>query len=227
MKEKLTKFLKHALGEIMLVMIGILLALQVGDWSEDYKKSKDEKLLLQQLNKEFTDNRNQIKTVVLNHQNALDACDQILAMMPMNPKTVHLDSLASYIDTTFIKFTFNPSQGTINSLISTKSFDIISNKKLRIMLLQWEDLVEDYEEEELSASAFVENEFEPYINRHLSRLQGFKHKQTDLDFLTHIPFENMVYSRRFGLEAILHLDGELGKVEKAIEAIIALSAPKR
>jgi len=35
---KTTNYIKYAIGEIVLVMIGILLALQVNNWNENRKK---------------------------------------------------------------------------------------------------------------------------------------------------------------------------------------------
>ena len=42
---KIGNYLKYALGEILLVMIGILLALQVNNWNEDRKKKIKEQNL--------------------------------------------------------------------------------------------------------------------------------------------------------------------------------------
>ena len=38
------KYLKYAIGEVVLVMVGILLALQVNNWNEDRKETKFEKI---------------------------------------------------------------------------------------------------------------------------------------------------------------------------------------
>lgn len=45
-ENKTGKYLKYALGEIILVMIGILLALQVNNWNEHKKETKQERELL-------------------------------------------------------------------------------------------------------------------------------------------------------------------------------------
>ena len=42
-ENKTGKYLKYALGEILLVMIGILLALQVNNWREDRAILKQER----------------------------------------------------------------------------------------------------------------------------------------------------------------------------------------
>jgi len=46
-KGNLKKYLIYAIGEILLVMIGILLALQVNNWNEDRKDKKVEKQILE------------------------------------------------------------------------------------------------------------------------------------------------------------------------------------
>lgn len=43
------KYLKYALGEILLVMIGILLALQVNNWNEERLLDIEERAVLEEL----------------------------------------------------------------------------------------------------------------------------------------------------------------------------------
>ena len=53
MENKTSKYLKYAIGEIVLVVIGILIALQINNWNETRKDNKKEIYLLTQLQKEF------------------------------------------------------------------------------------------------------------------------------------------------------------------------------
>jgi len=48
-QNRTSKYLKYALGEILLVMIGILLALQVNNWNEERKRFKSELITLKEL----------------------------------------------------------------------------------------------------------------------------------------------------------------------------------
>nr|WP_170063207.1 DUF6090 family protein [Polaribacter porphyrae] len=43
MQNKISKYFKYAIGEIVLVVIGILIALQINNWNEDKKSIKQEK----------------------------------------------------------------------------------------------------------------------------------------------------------------------------------------
>ena len=46
MKNKTSTYLKYALGEIILVVIGILLALQINNWNENRKANEIENSIL-------------------------------------------------------------------------------------------------------------------------------------------------------------------------------------
>lgn len=46
---KTTKYLKYAIGEIVLVVIGILIALQINNWNEERKQDHNIKLALQEV----------------------------------------------------------------------------------------------------------------------------------------------------------------------------------
>ncbi|NVK48257.1 MAG: hypothetical protein HWE09_00720 [Cyclobacteriaceae bacterium] len=54
-QNRITRYLAYALGEILLVMVGILLALQVNNWNEYQKERKLEQVFLKKLTKDLTD----------------------------------------------------------------------------------------------------------------------------------------------------------------------------
>nr|WP_281397818.1 DUF6090 family protein [Winogradskyella flava] len=56
-QNKMGKYLKYAIGEILLVVIGILIALQINNWNENRKESLEESSILQNLYDEFSENK--------------------------------------------------------------------------------------------------------------------------------------------------------------------------
>ena len=67
------KYLKYAIGEIMLVVIGILLAVQINQWNTGRINSGKEKAILSQLHAEFLENKMQL-------ENVWNAIDEIIAL---------------------------------------------------------------------------------------------------------------------------------------------------
>ncbi len=222
-----TNYLKYAIGEVLLVMIGILLALQVNNWNEQRKNSTKEARVLRQLHLEFIANKAQLQEVVSHHRKAFDAVDKILDIMPIDIEHVNLDSLGRYINQMRSWWTFNPSQGTINTLTSTSSFNVISNKELRELLLQWDDMVNDYTEEEITSAVFSKNQYSDYLRHHIHYGHKLRRVKSELTFLNSHLFENIIREQRVFLREILgeknDTTKELYKVVKTIDKIIELS----
>ncbi|MDX1591318.1 MAG: DUF6090 family protein [Balneolaceae bacterium] len=52
-ENKIRKYILYAIGEILLVVIGILIALQVNNWNEQRKRQNEEKQYLAALHSDF------------------------------------------------------------------------------------------------------------------------------------------------------------------------------
>jgi hypothetical protein len=55
-KGKTSNYFKYAIGEIILVVIGILIALQINTWSNNRELKKEELKVMKSLHKEFSEN---------------------------------------------------------------------------------------------------------------------------------------------------------------------------
>ena len=61
---KTYKYFKYAVGEVVLVMIGILLALQVNNWNEERKAREQTKILLAEVAQELSQNIHKSEVVM-------------------------------------------------------------------------------------------------------------------------------------------------------------------
>ena len=78
-KNKTGKYLKYAIGEIVLVVIGILIALSINDWNETRLKSEKEVIVLANIHREFKANKVQLDKGIINHKTAHSSCAKSLA----------------------------------------------------------------------------------------------------------------------------------------------------
>jgi len=228
MENKTSKYLKYAIGEIVLVVIGILLALQISEWNTNYKRHKEEVQLLKDIHKEFLENKEQLKLVKSYHVMTYKATETLLNMLPIDLSKIKIDSLVSLLDKIYYNWTFNPQMSTINTLINTSSFDLISNVELRKLLQNWTDLYLDYNEDEIAARYQVINFHRPYMIKHyetryLKNRRPFE--ELNWDFLQSIEFKNLVGIRYHNLNEILKGEqADLKILSQTIDKIIELTA---
>lgn len=74
-----TEYLLYATGEILLVVIGILLALQINNWNEDRKELEFEQYILNEIHTNLQQDQEQISQSLAYRVEAQTAIEQILA----------------------------------------------------------------------------------------------------------------------------------------------------
>ncbi|EDP71546.1 hypothetical protein FBALC1_03642 [Flavobacteriales bacterium ALC-1] len=225
---KTGKYFKYAIGEIILVVIGILIALQINNWNENRINSNKETAILANIHKEFKQNQKQLDSVVFSHRRSHSNSAKIIKLFPITtkPKPAVLDSLSYQLFWSYGGVTFNPSQTSINALASTSSFDIIKNKTLRDLLISWNDLITDYQEEELRSRDYIINQYDAYMSKHFDWKYNFKDERNNFDALQTLEFEYLIKNNYDLVDQILNSSGELQKVQETLDNIIELSKPK-
>lgn len=141
---KTFKYLKYAIGEIILVMIGILLALQVNNWNERRKGKIVEQQILVQLIEEYTSNLEQLEGKIHVRKSIIDASIDVLTYID-NPININKDSLIFRLAKLGYDPTFDPIH---NDLISSGNIRLIKNSNLRKLLSNWSSDVVSVQEME-------------------------------------------------------------------------------
>jgi hypothetical protein len=146
-KGKTGKYLKYALGEIVLVVIGILIALSLNNWKENKKEQQEEYLALKSLHSEFIESRKRFNLIQGHNEYIFDGMRNLLKILDENSATDSLaDSIYINLDiSSWSSPTFEPSRGIINSLINSGKLNIISNENLKVQLVQWNDQVINFQ----------------------------------------------------------------------------------
>ena len=79
MENKTGKYFKYAIGEILLVVIGILFALQINQWNENRKENNALKTLTENLNNEFQKNLKELEIDLQRVKNAITSSNTLLS----------------------------------------------------------------------------------------------------------------------------------------------------
>lgn len=132
-ENKYIKYIFYALGEIVLVVIGILIALSINNWNEDKKDSIKEVQILNQLKDEYNSNLLQLEQKVLLRESIIRASREIIGFVD-NPLKINSDSLISRIAVLINDPTFDPIN---NDLINSGNLRLIKNERLKQLLANW------------------------------------------------------------------------------------------
>ena len=195
-ENKFSKYLLYAIGEIVLVVIGILIALQINNWNENRKQNIREYAVLEELKQGLEANKNILEKRKLRFKQLQYRSKKLITHL--EAKRTYHDSLDTYFAAPVNNLSFGISYASFENLKS-QGLDIISNKDLRL------DLVKLYEEdfwilkdqETKMANAFT-NATLPFTRRHFRPIEGAGYKPNDYDkILNNKEFKNLLYESNF------------------------------
>jgi len=142
MENKTGKYLKYAIGEIVLVVIGILIALQINNWNQNRIQEKETKTLLSNLKLDVEEDikslENQINLLKLRQ----DWANYILESIDSQKVT---DSSTFILSMSRVGFIFNYSQTfpTYTEIVSSGKLSYIKSEKLKNALAKYQTQVDN------------------------------------------------------------------------------------
>ena len=140
---KTGKYLKYAIGEIILVVIGILIALSINTWNENRKDEKKEQLILKSLKVNLYENLKLLNLAEKATTDAYNASLNLHELITPNIGRVNKIEIDSLISTMFDYFSFDANSGTINEIINSGQLNIIQNEELKNQISNWSGIVDD------------------------------------------------------------------------------------
>lgn len=127
-ESKFSKYLLYAIGEIILVVIGILIALQINTWNENNKRKKKEQVLLHELKDNLKSDLRDLDFNILNNGKLTRSNEMI--KKALEQKIPYNDSLKSHFGNILGNYLLTENTAAWENLKST-GLDLISNNSLR------------------------------------------------------------------------------------------------
>ena len=129
------KYIWFAILEVLLVVIGILIALQVNNWTEKQKLRTIEKSVLMDLRSELYANITRLDSIINERENVLAAGRLLLEQSGPDASwdsEVNFDSLLFKIIVSGWKFF--PESGVVTDILNSGKLNVIQNDSLRYMI---------------------------------------------------------------------------------------------
>ena len=143
-------FFRDAVRDLVVVVVGILVALWLESWWQDLGDRREEQQILEDLREEFAANAEELtdrlQTWRIVRQNKIDA-HQLMGG-PINDETV--SALEEILNRSGAggRFFFDPRHGQLTSVINSGKLGLISNPDLRAMIADWPAAVADHDFDE-------------------------------------------------------------------------------
>lgn len=163
MNHRFVRYFLYALGEIALVVIGILIALYVNERQEWREDRRQERAYLIELQQDLERNLEELERVIAKSQNVVIGSDSLIAYSRRAPKDIPDERMVQYVDHVMGYTKHMTQQGTIEDLMGSGRLEVIRNDTIRRAIATWEADLKLMRELEVDAKASFLNLVE-YLN---------------------------------------------------------------
>lgn len=139
---KFSKYLLYAIGEIILVVIGILVALSLNNWNQNRIEIKKEINSLKNLSLDLEEQAALLDTYIMLESTFYNAGHQILKHYEKHKGFLKIDSILPNLNSLATRNTFNPINTTYEELIATGNIRIIQNETIKREIIRYYNALE-------------------------------------------------------------------------------------
>lgn len=165
-ENKFSKYVLYALGEIILVVVGILIALQINTWSQNRQNRIQEQQILSQLLIEYENNLNQLNQKIFIRDEVISSSFKLLSYKNVEMQNNVADSFNLHMSRMITRPTFDPELGVTTELTSSGKLYLITNPSLRNNITSFPSFLGELREEEMVTFDIIEERFIPFIMEH-------------------------------------------------------------
>jgi len=134
---KTGKYLKYAIGEIILVVIGILIALQVNNWNTNRIDNQELQKSLENLNAEFTINEQILSKAIKANDSVIETGKYILNLMNLKREILESENTDKLLYDIFEEGSLQVSENSILEILESNKLQKIKNDSLKNLILEW------------------------------------------------------------------------------------------
>ena len=181
---KTGKYVKYAIGEIVLVVIGILIALQINNWNEDQKRKALEKNMLENVVENLEQNCDKLKSRIQSISFYRKSGSVIISAI--ENKLIDQDSLENYFHTALMNTSGIGLSETGYNVIKNNGFGIIRNQALKKEMMVFFEETQPHLKTNLSWGTVDMADRERFIDENFIQLpneKGITYKPFDLESL--------------------------------------------
>jgi hypothetical protein len=163
MENKTGKYFKYAIGEIILVVIGILIALSINNWNELKKQRNEAQTFIKRLSEEVGQNIEVTNREILLEQEQVEKTKSLLEMFSLPQDKINSRAIDSLIFAIMSSNSIDIKTGTLEEGLNTGQVSLLSNSDLKQKLYSLPAVFEEIKRLETLESEDINDNMVPYL----------------------------------------------------------------
>ena len=143
------KYALYALGEVLLIVTGILAALWIDNWNQERQEHRREQFYLQGLQGEFVVSLAKLDTLIAVNRRTYGTAAKLLDLISSEGVADKEEQISNMlIEALSYEIAYNPNNSLLLELINSGRLQTLSDPKLRMHLTSWGPFVESVHQQE-------------------------------------------------------------------------------
>ena len=174
-ENKFSKYFLYAIGEIVLVVIGILLALQINNWNEARKEAESQQKLFANLKIDFENRLNELEEFYVSKNQAIKNIARLNTIISESENGFDKEEVTQLLAYQLNNFMFNEDFKLLEGVFNTGLINDIKNEVLKRKLIEWPQLVEEMLEEQRIFQNDNTTKYGPLLEKYISNRRLYEH----------------------------------------------------
>ena len=162
-QNKTGKYFKYAIGEIILVMIGILLALQVNNWNQNRIEQIEEKEVIAKLHNDFKENKKTLEKFIIENDNEMNALMELMKLVGAQKEELARHNLDSLFFESLAANEIAFADNTLRNIMQSGRLNILKNEDITDLLYKWNEVSEIRKTRLSKLDDWSNTQFMPYL----------------------------------------------------------------
>ncbi|TLU64114.1 hypothetical protein FE810_12450 [Thalassotalea litorea] len=154
------------MGEIIIIVVGIMFAVAINNWNEDRLNSQKEIVLLTKLKSEFESNQLSLKSSVNDLEQVRNKLTTFLDLMGPKPDKVEDSVIHDTVANYYWNPSYSPNKVIFDMSQSNGDFNLITNTQLQEKLRKWANVISHIKFMQQAISKHQETAAEVWLDLH-------------------------------------------------------------
>jgi hypothetical protein len=222
----------YAIGEIILVVVGILVALQINNWNETKKNKSTESVYLKEMLVDSEINLQKSIETIRDFEEMIPVLIGLLEQSALEKPTISVDSLNIAFSAINNMTTYTSTDRVYNNLIGSGDFKLITNQEIKTELAAYYKAIDLIKLVQSTHEMELVQSFQPYIIDYLDfqainsmSVDDFKlpdpvEKNKILDVLSDRKFRNIVTLKLTIITDLLEQNRNIEQINRTIVTLL-------